>query len=282
MAEESDGIAEAFEGQLRVLVTAAGQVGERIARAREDALRRAQAASEREARELRTRFDAEQRTARTEYADVYRSDWWERSTPEQIGRTYQTTRAWAQDDPEAARAEERMREELRTRYGVDAADTGADAAAVRAAVERAEQERAQADVERHRSTVESVEAQQLLTQADQQDRLAEQERAAAEYEPDPEERTRAQAEADERTVTADAAREDSAATYDSSERRASTAAELESKGIDQEVIATRMRADVSQAKPATAAVAAGGPTKAPKARKARSRGVQVQRSEQSR
>ena len=59
MAEESDGIAEAFEGQLRVLVTAAGQVGERIARAREDALRRAQAASEREARELRTRFEAE-------------------------------------------------------------------------------------------------------------------------------------------------------------------------------------------------------------------------------
>ena len=279
MAEESDGIAEAFEGQIRVMVTAAGQVGERIARAREDALRRAQSASEREARELRSRFDAEQRAARTEYGNVYRAEWWERSTPEDIGRMFQTARAWSQDDPEAARAEERMREELRSLFGVDAAETGADAAAVRAA---AEQERAQADAERHRSAAENVEAQQLLTQADQQDRLAEEARAAAEYEPDPQERSRAQAEAEERTIAADAAREDAAAAYDSSERRASTAAELEGKGIDQEVVATRMRADVSQAKPATAAVAAGGLSKTPKARKARGRGVQVQRSEQSR
>lgn len=282
MAEESDGIAEAFEGQIRVMVTAAGHVGERIARAREDALRRAQSASEREARELRSRFDAEQRAARTEYGNVYRAEWWERSTPEDIGRMFQTARAWSQDDPEAARAEERMREELRSRYGVDAAETGADAAAVRAAVERAEQERAQADAERHRSAAENAEAQQLLTQADQQDRLAEEARAAAEYEPDPQERSRAQAEAEERTTAADAAREDAAAAYDSSERRASTAAELEGKGIDHEVVATRMRADVSQAKPATAAVAAGGLSKTPKARKARGRGVQVQRSEQSR
>jgi len=31
MAEETDGIEEAFEGQLRVLVTAAGQIAERMA-----------------------------------------------------------------------------------------------------------------------------------------------------------------------------------------------------------------------------------------------------------
>ncbi|WP_407318535.1 hypothetical protein UQW22_17870 [Isoptericola halotolerans] len=53
MVDVSDGIEEAFEGQLRVLVSTAGQVGERFARAREDALRRAKAASEQEARELR-------------------------------------------------------------------------------------------------------------------------------------------------------------------------------------------------------------------------------------
>src|SRR5690606_29987386 len=38
MAEETDGIEEAFEGQVRILVTAAGQVGERLARAREHRL----------------------------------------------------------------------------------------------------------------------------------------------------------------------------------------------------------------------------------------------------
>lgn len=32
MAEETDGIEEAFEGQVRILVTAAGQVAERLGR----------------------------------------------------------------------------------------------------------------------------------------------------------------------------------------------------------------------------------------------------------
>lgn len=278
MAEETDGIAEAFEGQIRVLITAAGQVGERIARLREEALRRAQAASDREARELRSRFDAEQRAARAECANVYRSEWWDRATPEQIGHTFQTARAWSQEDPEATRAEERMRDELRTRYGVDAAATGADAGAVRAAVERAEQERAQADAERQRSAAENAEAQRLLIQADQEDQRAEDARAAAEHEPDVDERARAAAEAEQREAIADRAREDGRALYDSAERREGTAADLESKGVDQEVVATRMRADVSQAKPATEAVKGAGTRKAPKARKTRGRGAQVQRT----
>jgi hypothetical protein len=55
MVEETDGIEEAFEGQVRVLVTATGQIGERLARAREQALRRAQGQSEQEAREMQSR-----------------------------------------------------------------------------------------------------------------------------------------------------------------------------------------------------------------------------------
>ncbi|MEC5201121.1 hypothetical protein RCH21_003377, partial [Arthrobacter sp. PL16] len=136
MAEETDGIEEAFEGQLRVLVTAAGQIAERMARAREDALRRAQAASEQEARELQSRFAAEQRAARAEMSNVHRAEWWDRATPEQIGHTYQVARAWSKEEPEAVRAEQRMRDELRTRYSVDVENAGADPEAVRQAVQR--------------------------------------------------------------------------------------------------------------------------------------------------
>lgn len=278
MAEETDGIEEAFEGQLRVLVTAAGQVGERIARAREDAQRRAQAASEQEARELASRLAAEQRAARAELAAVYRSDWWDRATPEQIGRTFQVARAWSQEDPEAVRAEARMRDELRTRYGVDVDQAHADPAAVRAAVERAEHERTQGDAERARAAAENAEAVRLMQHADRDDERAEQARAAAEHEPDPGERARATAEAEQREKTAGGAREDGRVLYDSAERRSATASDLEAKGIDQEVVATRMRADVSQAKPATEAVKAGRATTSPKARKTRARGAQVQRT----
>ena len=228
MAEETDGIEEAFEGQLRVLVTAAGQVGERLARAREEALRNAQARSEQEHRELQSRIEAERRAARVEMANVHRSDWWDRATPEQIGRTYQVARAWSQEDPEAVRAEQRVRDEVRARYGIEVNDAGADPEAVRQRIrlelDRAERDRAGGDAERGRSAAEQAEAQRLLAQANQEDQRAEEARAAAEHEPDPEERARAAAEAEQRGATADRAREDGRTLYDSAERRSSTAA----------------------------------------------------------
>ena len=281
MAEETDGIAEAFEGQIRVAVTAAAQVGQAIARAREEALRRAAAADDREARELRSRLDAERQVARAEVANVGRAEWWDNSTPEQIGHAYQVARAWQSEDQEIGRAEQRMTEELRERYGIDAHDTGANPDDVRQLIrlqaERAERDRLSADAERARAAEEEAEALRLLSIADQEDRRADEARAAAEFEPDAEERARAQAEAEQRDAIADRTREDGKAAYDSADRRSSTAAELEGRGIAQETVATRMRADVSQAKPATAAVAAGK-TKAPKARKTRGRGAQVQRT----
>lgn len=277
MAEETDGIEEAFDGQIRVLVTAAGQVGERIARAREDALRRAQAATEQEARELRSRIEAEHRTARVELGNVHRSDWWDRATPEQIANTYQLARAWSQDDPEAVRAEQRIRDEVHTRYGVDVNDTSADPQAVREAVERAEALRQQADAQQQRSAAEEAEAARLMAEADRADRAAEHHRDAAEHEPDPEQRAEAREQADQHQAHADAARADAQPLYDSAERREATARDLESKGIDREVVATKMQADVSQAKPATEATKATS-ARAPKARKNRGRGVQVQRT----
>lgn len=343
MAEETDGIEEAFESQLRVLVTAAGQIGERIARAREDALRRAQATSEQETRELASRQAAEQRAVRTELGNVYRADWWDRATPEQIGHTYQVTRAWSQEDHEAVRAEARMRDELRTRYGVDVDHANVDPAAVRAAVERADsaraaqaaaaapadeldqakawfaqheperlaswqrygsadtlsgmrsdernlveawrselgradRDRAQVAAERTRKAAEDTEAHRLAGMADRENSRAEETREAAEHEIDPEERARAAAEAEQREATADRAREDGRTLYDSAERRAATAGELEAKGMDREVVATRMRADVSHARPATDAAKSAAGATSPQARKKPGRAAREQRT----
>ena len=328
----------------RVLVTAAGQIGERVARAREEAQRRAQAASEQEARELASRLAAEQRAARAELGNVYRSQWWDNATAEQIGHAFQVARAWSQEDPEAVRAEARMRDELRTRYGVDVDATNADPAAVRAAVAHAAPEREaspahvvavhdvdqakawfaqhdpdrlrawqsahgsadtlggmrdadrqlveawraqtgrggndrdDADAERNRAQAENAEAVRLMQQADRDDARAEQAREAAEHEPDPEERVRAAAEAEQRETSAAGTREDGRTLYDSAERRSATASELEAKGIDREVVEARMHADVSQAKPAAEAVKDAPAAKGVKARRARGRGPQVQRT----
>ena len=139
---EGDGIEEAVGGQLRVWLTTAAQLAEVALRAREDALRRMQVASEREARELASRLAAEQRAAQAELANVNRNDWWERATPQDIAHAYTTARSWASEMPEAAQVQERMRSEMRTRYDVDPetyiAAVQAEAAAADAARKQAE------------------------------------------------------------------------------------------------------------------------------------------------
>lgn len=277
MADESDGIEEAFDGQLRIAVTAAGRIGEALARAREDAARRAQAQSEQEARELASRFEAEKRAARVELGSVYRSDWWDRATPEQIGGALTTARAWGSEDSEAVRAEGRIRDELRTRYGVDVNNTGADPAAVQAAVE-AEQLRRQSDTERQRSATEQAEAVALSRQADEADRAAEAARMSADVAPDEAEREEAQVQAEREQNRADATREKAEPLYDSAERRERDADKLEQRGVGKEAVSAKMAADVSQGKPATAAVKAQ-PAQSAKARPNRSRSPKVQRTE---
>ena len=355
MAEESDGIEEAFEGQMRVLVTAAGRVGETFARAREEAKRRALERSQREARELESRLEAERRAAHTEFGNVYRNEWWNKATPQDIGNTYQNARAWANEDPDAVRAEARMRDELRSRYGIDVDNTRADPGAVREAVERAEQasgraapDRAAPDrasdvdanelsnarewfakndpralaqyeqsrgfadtlemernddrglvhdwrtrtgqesqpereaaAQRQRSAAEEAEAVRLLHEADRADNAAERSRTDAGNDPDAEQRHEERVQAEQRQAQADAARDAAQPLYDSSERRDATAADLEAKGMSPEAVSAKMRADVSQAKPATEATK--GPIgKSPKARNSRGRTPQAQRSEPSR
>lgn len=116
---EGDGIEETVQGQLRVWLTTAAQLAEVALRAREEALRRTQVATEREAKELASRLAAEQRAAQAELANVHRNEWWERATPQDIAHAYTTARSWASELPEAAQAQDRMRSEMRTRYDVD-------------------------------------------------------------------------------------------------------------------------------------------------------------------
>lgn len=249
---ESDGIEEVFEGQMRVLVTAATQLGERAARAREAAQRTAAAHSEQEQRELQARFAAEQQLARTQYGQVHDSQWWDNAKPEDISAVWQTTKAWSNEDPEAARAEARITQEIGDRYGITPEElhTAAEAERTRAAKDRAE-------------------AQQLMQQADQQDRATDQAQEGDGSAGPASDRSGSDVE------------HDANAFYDSAERREATAGDLESQGIDPEAVKTRMRADISQASPATDAVTSKA--RSPKARKTRgAAGSTVQRQGLSR
>ncbi|WP_024286600.1 hypothetical protein [Cellulomonas sp. KRMCY2] len=167
---ESDGIEEAFEGTLRVAVTAAGRVGEELMRMREAQLARARISSEQEGRELAVRLDAERAGARAQLAPVRRDEWWAGADAQAIGAAYATAHAWAGIEPEADRAEQHIRTELRTRYGLDVDHAGGDPAAVNEAIAaglRAEAQR----LDRAASTA-ITEAHALMAQADRADRAA--------------------------------------------------------------------------------------------------------------
>jgi hypothetical protein len=295
---ESDGIDEALEGMSRVALTVAGRLGEQLARAREQELRRAQAAEEQQARELQARFDAERAAARAQLAPVMDNRWWDTATGRDIERVHETATAWKDHDPAARDAAEAIRTQVQRRYGLDLDILGADEASVATAMAKAERDRDQAQSERTAGAEENAQAAQLLAEADREDR----ERAATADRPSKENLDEALAwlketqpveahnwehrhnfadtvaeEKDmEKGLIRDwtAARDnlsgqlqnDAGAGYDSAERRQALAASLEGVA-DREAVQARLSADQDQGTPPSAAVG-NGPRHA-KARKTR-------------
>ena len=251
MADEPDGVDEAFEGALRVGLTVAGRVGEQVARAREQAARNTQVTSEQEARELQARFDAERSAARAQLAPVQREEWWTRAQPGDVATAWETARTWQDFDPDARRTADRIRDEVRSRYGVDVNEPRAEPAALAAAIEARENAERDAARQRDESRRDDVEAGLLMSEADRADR---------EHDP----------------ATAATAEQDSREVYDSAERRLAMAASLEGVA-DTETVEARVLADTNQARPAVDAVAATS-RKAPKER--RQRGPAVRAKEQ--
>lgn len=288
MAEESDGIEEAFEGTLRVALTAAARVGEQVARQREAAARQAQAEGESAAAQLAGRLNAEREAARASYAPLHRPDWWDAAQPEDIARAYQTAKAWTDVDPEAVRAEQRIVEEVRSRYGVDLAAQATDPATVRDALDQAEQARADAGSQASAEQDDTLEGAQLLAEADAVDRFAEAQRATQE----PDERTTgtepsgvdhtpasqpAGADVGATPAEAMALQEEAGVAYDSADRRAEMADQLDGVA-DQATVEARVLADTSQARPATDATKTDA-GRSPRARKGpKTPAKQVQRS----
>jgi hypothetical protein len=257
---DSDGIADALDGHVRVALTVAQQMGEKFARLREELARTAQASTERQTRELQARFDAERSAAAASLTPVQQSQWWNHASVDDIGTAYETAHAWAPADAGIARVEAQMGEELRTRYNVDVNRLDADPEAVREAMIRVERDRADAAVQRRASSEDITEAATLLAAADALD-LANERRDEQLFEAN--ERTsgdspdmgadRALRDADEHA--SGQLREDGEIAYDSAERRDAFESDLERASVEPTLIKSRMAADRDQGTPATAAVA---------------------------
>ena len=267
MAEESDGIADAFDGQVRIALAVAMQMGQRFAKLREELARNAQARTEQQNRELQARIDAERNAARASLVPVQQQEWWNHAGVDDIATAYETAEAWRPVDEDMARTSDYMREELRSRYGVDVDNLGADPAAVRDAITRAEQERSVAAAQRGESVADYAEAASLLAVAEQLDQQAEDQNHEQERRENADLQPEEGLSREELTAEADAARDDSTVAYDSAERRESFASDMEKAGVDADLQKVRLVADRENGTHPSAAVA----TKPGKQAKARNR-----------
>lgn len=111
----SDGMGEVMDDLLRQALMVAARLGEIAARARQERLAQARAASERQGRELTARFEAERHAARSSLSGVRTGPWWNEAGPEQIGAAYKTATSWAGQDEEVAGTLRHMDEQLAAR-----------------------------------------------------------------------------------------------------------------------------------------------------------------------
>jgi hypothetical protein len=265
---ETDGIEESIEGVTRVAVTAGSRIGEQLSRAIAERARELEAQALTEGRDLRDRFEAERAAAVADVRQVHGAEFWNQNDPQRIGQTFATARAWRDFEPEAREAEDRMKTELRERYGLNTDALNGDPAKVQEWVARLEAERLDrlAQEERRKEQDDRADAAVTLSEADRLDAEAARQEASLWKAYDEPERESRESDADALRGDAGEKRGESALQYDSAERRAATAHELQAKQIDGETVATRMRADVSQGRPAADATITG---KAAKARKTR-------------
>jgi hypothetical protein len=111
----SDGVGELVDDMLRQALMVAARLGEIAARARQEHLARARAESERQARELAARFEAERGAARSSLAGVGSDSWWAQADPERVAAAYKTAASWAGEDAEMAETLRQMDEQLAAR-----------------------------------------------------------------------------------------------------------------------------------------------------------------------
>jgi hypothetical protein len=172
MAEETDGVREAFDDALRVALTVATQLGERGARLREQFGRQREARAFQANRELEARFEAERGAMRASLLPIKQHGWWEGASVTDIANARETAVAWSDFDDVARETNDTIEREVQERYGVEVRHPGANPAEVREANRTAENERAQAIAERERDGEELAEADRLLRAADRRDREA--------------------------------------------------------------------------------------------------------------
>ncbi|MCE0459446.1 hypothetical protein [Curtobacterium flaccumfaciens] len=215
-------------------------------------------------RDAMREFDAQRDAVRADVGATADARWWETPTPEQVAATYEKAAAWETLDPEVAHSAERMRAELRDRYGVENAGTGH--AELREAIERDQRTRGAAAQQRTAAGVDVAQAGAYVAAADRLDRDGDR-RVQEQYDREQADATRGDVDDPVALETAGApdvrdngpagdgspehaeayaTRDAAQHSYDSAERRETWAADMKADGLSEDQVRDRIAADRNQ------------------------------------
>lgn len=121
-----DGFDDVVERGMRQLLAAALQLAERVARVRQELIRNQQPGTQRANQEQLREVATDRANMQAALAPVEEFQWWNKASAEQIAGVYEAAEAWKDYDPIALQASERIRDEVKARYGIDTADLQGD------------------------------------------------------------------------------------------------------------------------------------------------------------
>lgn len=164
---ESDGMDDVVDGGLRQSLMIASRIAETLARKRQESQRQQEHADSQAAHEAAPRLAAERSAAHAALAPVEKDQWWDKAEPSDIATAYTVAEGWKDHDPTALAASERIRQEVRARYGIDTHDVGPDTAYLESGIHTVtiEKARQEAEAKARQADAEHEKAMQLLAAA---------------------------------------------------------------------------------------------------------------------
>jgi len=182
---ESDGIDDVLDNGLRQSLMIAARLGETLARRRQESLREREHQDVQAAHQAHARYTADRAQMQAALAPVHDDTWWQQAQATDITNAHMLTEAWKYHDPAALAAADRIRQEVKTRYGIDTHDVGADADYLHSGVETVTAEQARLTAAREHdkamALIAAAQAEELRNTAEKLAQAVEKHNVPAEY-----------------------------------------------------------------------------------------------------
>jgi hypothetical protein len=168
---ESDGIDDVLDGGMRQSLMVASRIAETIARRLQESQRQREQQLSQAGYEAQARLAADRSSAHAVLAPVHKDQWWDQAQAQDIATAYAVAEGWKDHDPTALAAADKIRAEVRSRYGIDTHDVGADSAYLESGIQAMATEKARKDAqalsdeETRKAAVEHEKSMQLLALA---------------------------------------------------------------------------------------------------------------------